>query len=182
MPTPASSAAARHTVSAAFKDLERTIIPADARSFANTTLQNVRDEVLKIENELASRLALRNMRRLAPLFQGLEHYEKVIGVLCNGTPFLPWLWAPISLIIRLVSEYTEAFDHIIKSYSRIAECLKRFAVLDHSFKFNHDFQETVAIFYADILKFHKHAYQFVRRSGMSIDGCELTMALTLTVR
>ncbi|KAK8115310.1 hypothetical protein PG999_007379 [Apiospora kogelbergensis] len=168
MPPPAPSSVARQTVSCAFKELEKTITPGDARDFPTITLQDVRSEVLKIENELASRQSLRNLRRLAPLFQGLEHYEKAMGVLCNGTPFLPWVWAPISLILRIASEHIEAFDHIIKAYSRISECLGRFAVLNHSFATNHDFQQTLAVFYADILEFHKHAYQFVRRSGWKL--------------
>lgn len=38
-------------------------------------------------------------------------------------------------------------------------------MLSHAFIKNPDFQQTVAVFYADILQFHKHAYRFVRRSG-----------------
>lgn len=165
MPPPAVSALARQTVRTAFEELERTIAPGESRDFSSTTLQHVRHEVLKIEDELAARQALRNMRRLAPLFNGLEHYAKVMDVLCNGTPFLPWAWAPITLILRVASEHLEAFDLIIKGYSKIAECLGRFAKLGDTFKANRDFQQTLAVFYADILEFHKHAYQFVRRSS-----------------
>ncbi|KAK8090378.1 hypothetical protein PG997_005339 [Apiospora hydei] len=87
-----------------------------------------------------------------------------MDVLCNGTPFLSWAWAPISLILRVASEHLEAFDHIIKGYSRIAECLGRFSMLNQTFRHTQDFQQTLAVFYADILEFHKNAYQFVRRS------------------
>lgn len=168
MPRPAVSSLARQTISCAFKELERTISPNDARNFPSVTLQQVRLETLRIEDELAARQSLRNMRRLAPLFQGMEHYAKVMDVLCNGTPFLSWAWAPISLILRIASEHLEAFELIIKGYSKIAECLGRFAVLESSFKSNQDFQQTFAIFYADILEFHKHAYKFVRRSSKSL--------------
>jgi hypothetical protein len=167
MPPPAVSTLARRTISQAFVELEKTITPGDARGFGSMSLQQVKVEVLKIEDELAARQSLRNMRRLSPLFQGLEHYGRSMDVLCNGTPFLSWAWAPISLILRIASEHLEAVELIIKGYSRIAECLSRFAVLNSAFKLNQDFQQTLAVFYADILEFHKHAYKFVRRSSES---------------
>ncbi|GFP52831.1 hypothetical protein TASIC1_0002001500 [Trichoderma asperellum] len=166
MPLPLPvSAAARQTIKAAFDELDRTITPADSRDFRATTLQNVRDAALEIERQLAARGSLRNMRRLMPLFKGIEHYSKVMDVLCNGNPYLPWIWAPITLILRVASEHVEAFEQIIKGYAQLAESLVRFEVLDCAFKDNPDFQQTLAVFYADILQFHRHAYKFVRRSG-----------------
>ena len=94
---PPVSALARQTIRTACKDLERTITPADSHDFSLKTLQDVRIAALEIEKQLAARQSLCNMRRLMPLFRGLEHYSKVIDVLCNGTPYLPWIWAPITL-------------------------------------------------------------------------------------
>ncbi|KAI9768489.1 MAG: hypothetical protein M1840_004899 [Geoglossum simile] len=163
---PAVSVPARQTMRAAFEDLERTITPADSRTLCSaSTLQQVRAAAVEIENRLAAKGSLRNMRRLAPLFRGLEHYAKVVDVLCNGTPYLSWIWAPITLVLRISSEYVEAFEQLMKGYSRIAACLTRFELLSDAFITDPDFQQTLAVFYADILQFHKHAYKFVRRSG-----------------
>ncbi|RFU25006.1 hypothetical protein B7463_g11335, partial [Scytalidium lignicola] len=165
---PAVSALARKTIKAAFEELNQTITPADSRDFRVTTLQDVQNAALEIERQLAARGSLRNMRRLMPLFRGLGHYSKVVDVLCNGTPYLSWIWAPITLILQLASEYVEAFEQIIKGYSRIAASLGRFDILRDTFIGDFDFQQTLAIFYADILQFHKHAYKFVRRSGWKL--------------
>ncbi|KAM0420431.1 hypothetical protein ACHAPT_011852 [Fusarium lateritium] len=165
---PAVSALARQTIKTAYDELDRTITPRDKRDFGNTTLENVQKAALDLENQLAARQSLRNMRRLMPLFRGLEHYSKVVDTLCSGTPFLPWIWAPITLILRIASEYVEAFEKIIKGYSNIAESLKRFEILSDAFIRESEFQETVAVFYADILQFHKHAYKFVRRIGWKL--------------
>ncbi|KAL6790808.1 hypothetical protein J3E68DRAFT_411388 [Trichoderma sp. SZMC 28012] len=165
---PPISAPARQTIKAAFEDLDRTITPADSRDFRVSTLAQVRDAALEIERQLAARGSLRNMRRLMPLFRGIEHYSKVIDVLCNGTPYLPWIWAPIALILRVASEYVDAFEQIIKGYSQLAESLGRFELLGNAFIRDPDFQQTLAVFYADILQFHKHAYKFVRRSGWKL--------------
>lgn len=156
---------ARQTMKDAFEELERTITSRDANGFRSSTLESVRQEALDIEKMLGSRGRLRNMRRLMPLFTALEHYSQVWGTLCNGTPYLPWIWAPISLILRVASEHIESFDTIISAYGRIGESLPRFDVLRTTLARNAKFQETLASFYADILEFHKHAYKFVRRSG-----------------
>jgi hypothetical protein len=50
-------------------------------------------------------------------------------------------------------------------YSQIGHALGRFEILSDAFKSDHGFQQTLAVFYTDILRFHKHAYIFVRRSG-----------------
>jgi hypothetical protein len=115
---PAVSALARQTMKTAFEELEQTVTPSDARKFQSmTTIQQVREEALGIEKQLAAKQALRNMRRLDPLFKGLEHYKNVVDVLCNGTPYLAWVWAPITFILRVASEYIEGFEKLMKGYS-----------------------------------------------------------------
>ncbi|ROW16618.1 hypothetical protein VPNG_01633 [Cytospora leucostoma] len=166
MPLPkAIPHAIRQTMRTAFEELDQAITPQDSCDFKSSTLQTVRQEALDIQRHLAARQSLRNMRRLTPLFTALEHYAKSIDTLCNGTPFLPWIWAPITMILRIASEYVEAFDQIIKGYTRIGESLQRLRILDEAFAGDDGFHQVLAIFYADILEFHKHAYKFVRRSA-----------------
>ena len=92
---------AQRAVRDAFNDLERALSVGDREYLDNTTLDDVRQAAHHIEDELAARQSLRNMRRLMPLFTGLEYYSKSIEVLCNGTPYLPWIWAPIKLILKV---------------------------------------------------------------------------------
>ncbi|KAI0861248.1 hypothetical protein F4860DRAFT_174568 [Xylaria cubensis] len=166
--TPIPSAGAKQTIKVAFESLNKTILPSNSRSFAETTLQDVRTSALQLEEKLAARRALRNMRRLDPLFKGLEHYSKVAEILCNGTPYLSWIWAPITLILKIASDYVEAFEKIINAYSRIADSLKIFEFLNKAFASNNDFQQTLAVFYADILEFHQYAYKFITRNGWKL--------------
>ncbi|TRX91712.1 hypothetical protein FHL15_007494 [Xylaria flabelliformis] len=165
---PAVSGLARRTIKSAFDDIESTITPDDSRGFGTVTLADVKKAALDIENQLAARQALCNMRRLMPLFQGMEHYSHAVEILCNGTPYLSWIWAPISLILRIACEYVEAFEQVIRGYSRISESLGRFSTLSKAFATDMDFQQTLAIFYADIMLFHKNAYQFVRRNSWKL--------------
>ncbi|KAI1388865.1 uncharacterized protein F4822DRAFT_429482 [Hypoxylon trugodes] len=150
---PPVSAVAGQAMKTAFDQLDQTVLPEDSHNFSTITLENVKKSALVLENQLAARKSLRNMRRLLPLFSGLEHYARVVEVLCNGTPYLSWIWAPITLVLQLASEYVEAFEKIIKG-----EALSK----------NPDFQQTLAVFYADILQFHRHAYIFVRRKSWKL--------------
>ncbi|KAK1479161.1 NACHT domain-containing protein [Colletotrichum tamarilloi] len=162
------SLAAQRTIRDAFNDLERTISSEDSADFATTTLDKVIKAAHDVENQLAARQLLRNMRRLTPLFDGLQHYSKSIEAACEGTPNMAWIWAPIKLILKVSSDYVDAFDRIIGAYSRIAEPLARFKILHQTFDENVEVQQTFALFYSDILKFHKEAYKFVRRSGWKV--------------
>ena len=119
--TPAVSVLAHKTMKTAFEELEQTITPADAEEMrAASNIKQVRQAALRLENQLAARLSLRNLGRLAPLLDGMQHYAKVVDILCNGTPFLPWLWAPITLILRVASDHLEAFEQIMKGYAKVS--------------------------------------------------------------
>ncbi|KAH6983392.1 hypothetical protein BKA56DRAFT_583622 [Ilyonectria sp. MPI-CAGE-AT-0026] len=162
------SPAAQRVIHDAFTDLSRTISEKDRADFADTTLENVIKAAHEIENQLAARQLLRNMKRLVPLFAGLGYYAKSIEVVCNGTPYLPWIWAPIKLILKISSDCVNAFEKIITAYARIAEPLARFKILHHTYSKNMEVQQTLAVFYSDILRFHKEAYKFVRRGSWEV--------------
>jgi hypothetical protein len=100
-PLSASSAQAHLVLNDAFERFASTVTPDDSRMFHDTNLQGVRDEALKIEKQLRARRTQRNMRRLEPFLRGMEHYSKVMEVLCNGTPYLSWVWAPVKLMLMV---------------------------------------------------------------------------------
>lgn len=152
----------------AHKDLEGKLSGLHLQEFRQTSLEDARKAVLDTEARMASRGCLRNTRRLMPLFEGLQHYSRVIEVLCNGVPFMPLVWAPIRFIINVTCENVKAFDKIIVQYSRIGEALMRFKTLQATFAEYPEFQQIVAVFYSDILEFNGEAYKFVTRSGKSL--------------
>ncbi|KAI9791132.1 MAG: hypothetical protein M1816_004363 [Peltula sp. TS41687] len=162
---------AQTSIQTAFGRLRSSVSPDDARNFQSTTLEDVRAAAREIERQLAARQCLRNMRRIQPFFEGLERYSKSIEVLCNGTPYLPWIWvrrylgAPVKLMLQLASDYTTAFEKLITAYGQIADVLPRFDRFSAAFKENHDFQQVLGFVYADILEFHGRAYQFFRKRG-----------------
>ncbi|KAL7942168.1 hypothetical protein V8C42DRAFT_332740 [Trichoderma barbatum] len=160
-----ASLEAQRMMRKAFMELEQVITLADRAQLKNISLDDVQQAALRVERRLAASQSLRNMRRLAPLFTGLQHYSQTIEVLCNGTPYLPWVWAPIKLVLKISSDYIDAFEQIIRIYSRLSEPLARFSLFDRSFSNNMEVQKTLAVYYSDLLKFHGEAYKFVRRNA-----------------
>jgi hypothetical protein len=77
---------------AAFDRLKLSVSPADAARFQSTTLEDVWKAARDIERAQKQRQSLHNLARIRPLLDGLEKYSKTIEVLCNGTPYLPWVW------------------------------------------------------------------------------------------
>jgi len=159
------SAQALLSMNEALERLSRIVSPTDARTFQSTTLKDVFDAAQQIQQHLAARGSLRNMRRIEPFFRGLEHYSKAVDTLCNGTPYLPWIWAPIKLILQLALDHITIFEKLIEAYGRIADVLPRFDRIGAAFKDDHDVQQVLAIVYADILAFHERAYKIIRRPG-----------------
>jgi len=96
------------TLLSAFERFAATVTPNDQRIFNNTTLKDVRDEAIQIERQLRARRTQRNMARLEPFLKGVEHYSKVVEVLCNGTPYLSWIWAPVKLMLMVSSLHAAA--------------------------------------------------------------------------
>ena len=76
----------------AFNKLRDSISADDARSFEKTTLNDVWAAAREIEREQGERQSLRNLRRIEPFLKAIDKYSKVIEVLCNGTPYLPFVW------------------------------------------------------------------------------------------
>lgn len=76
----------------AFERLKEIVSKDDARSFNSTRMEDVWSTARDIERYLASRRSLRGFRRIQPFLAGIEQYSKVVEVICNGTPYMPYIW------------------------------------------------------------------------------------------
>jgi hypothetical protein len=93
----------RAAIADAFEKLKRSISEEDAHKFASTELQDVWLAVREIDSRQRKRRSAQNLRRIEPLLRGIEKYTKVIEVLCNGTPYLPYVWVR-TLSVNLIDE------------------------------------------------------------------------------
>ena len=82
----------------AFERLKELMSKDDARAIASTTMEDVWTAAKEIEHQLEMRRSLRALRRIQPFLAGIEQYSKVVEVVCNGTPYLPYLWVSFRCI------------------------------------------------------------------------------------
>ncbi|KAF8865135.1 hypothetical protein BDZ45DRAFT_474377 [Acephala macrosclerotiorum] len=150
-------------IAEAFTKLGQSISHEDARTFESTRLEDVWKAVREIENTQRQRQSAQNLRRVEPLLKGIEKYAKVIEVLCNGTPFMPYVWAPIKLMIQLASQHQAILEALLHAYAEIGAALPRFDKYENIFKDNKEFQSVLAAVYSGILEFHQRAYKFFRK-------------------
>ena len=76
----------------AFERLKELMNKDDLRAMASTSMDDVWTAAKEIERQLELRRSLRGLRRIQPFLAGIEQYSKVVEVVCNGTPYLPYLW------------------------------------------------------------------------------------------
>ena len=82
-------------IEAAFKRLEQTVSDDHASDFHNTELKDVRQAALDIEKWQRERKSLRNMARIRPLLECIQQYAGPLETLCQGTPYLPFIWVSL---------------------------------------------------------------------------------------
>ena len=87
-----SSDALPESFSKAFERLRATVNTEDARTFASTTMEDVWNTARRIERQLEAKRSLRNFNRIQKFLAGIEQYSKTVEVLCNQTPYLPFVW------------------------------------------------------------------------------------------
>ncbi|KAM6513596.1 hypothetical protein FALCPG4_015983 [Fusarium falciforme] len=133
---------------------------------SSKNVDDVRHAIRRIEQHLAARQNLRNLDRLTPFLDAIDRLSKPIDVLCNGTPFMPYVWAPLKLILLTAQHHTHAIDKLIAAYGSIGLTLPRLSRYDEAFLDDYQFQQLLAYLYTDIIKFHSRAFKLIQKPGM----------------
>ncbi|KAF5231060.1 hypothetical protein FAUST_9501 [Fusarium austroamericanum] len=146
--------------------LRKQLSPDDRATIQNSAnMDDVRHAISQIENHLAARQSLRNFDRLTPFLDAIDRLTKPVDILCNGTPFMPYAWAPLKLILLTAQYHVHALDKLLSAYGSIGLALPRLARYGETFPDNHQFQHLLAYLYSDIIEFHTRAFRLIRKPG-----------------
>ncbi|KAF7952570.1 uncharacterized protein EAE97_002067 [Botrytis byssoidea] len=162
------TASPQDTIAGAFKRLKSLISQKDAHNFASTELKGVWLAVRQIDSSQRQRQSGQNLRRIEPFLRGVEKYSKIVETLCNGTPYLSFIWAPIKLMLQIASHHRDIFEALISAYVDIGGALPRFDRYQKAFDNNIEFQQSLATVYTNILEFHQRTHKFLRQRAWHV--------------
>ena len=91
------------TIEESYSRFKSAVSTSDAYEFSRTELVAVEDAVREIGERLAAKAERKAPRRIAPLLRALGHYSEAMSVVCNGTPYLPWIWVCLVFEYHLVT-------------------------------------------------------------------------------
>lgn len=94
---PYSESPPQSIIQDAFTKLEQALYRSDIQLFRSTTLKDVREAAKIISRDQAQRRCLQNLRRLEPFFEALGKFGGAIETLCQGTPYLCYIWVGIDM-------------------------------------------------------------------------------------
>ncbi|KAI0123226.1 hypothetical protein BJ170DRAFT_641233 [Xylariales sp. AK1849] len=105
--------------------------------------------------------------RIAPFLGAAERFSQVVEVVCNGTPYLPWIWAPVKFIVQSARDHAHVLDKVLMAYANIGNSMPRLSRYGEVFN-DHAFQCMIAYLFEDILEFHREAYSMLKKPGWTI--------------
>lgn len=76
----------------ALGNFKRDLTAQQCREFGIATLQDVKDEVNKIQNQHGSAKKLRGMSRMSKFLEAMQQLEQVISVFLNVSAFVAFVW------------------------------------------------------------------------------------------
>lgn len=79
-------------VKRALDQFESTLSTDDARSFSDTTYNDLWEGAREIEREQGRKMDMRFMRRIEPFLVSMKSYAGVIEVFCQGFPPMSFVW------------------------------------------------------------------------------------------
>jgi hypothetical protein len=101
---PAPAKSPHPVIEDAFQKFEQLIRPSDDRLFKQTELEDVRQAAYIISRDQSRRKCLRNLRRIKPLFDILSKLSGPLDTLCQGTPYLCYIWVGYKMLDSTCAE------------------------------------------------------------------------------
>jgi len=77
------------------------LTPEEAQSFQFTTLNDVHQAIINIQEEQMHRRGMRNLTRVLRFVEAMEQFGKVVEVFLNASSLLSFIWGPIKLLLQV---------------------------------------------------------------------------------
>jgi hypothetical protein len=77
------------------------LTPEEARDFQFTTLNDVHQVIVNIQEQQARRRGMRNLTRVLRFVEAMDQFGKVVEVFLNASSLLAFIWGPIKFLLQV---------------------------------------------------------------------------------
>ncbi|RYN46116.1 hypothetical protein AA0118_g12682 [Alternaria tenuissima] len=128
--------------------------------FKGTTHDNLREELLKVQEKQEARLETMNLARIKHCLEAMHQFGQVIEIFLNVSDAVAFVWGPMKFLLLTASTFADSFDSLLDAYERIGEQLPLLAEYHSLFSNSPHMVDALELIYVDILDFHQQACKF----------------------
>jgi hypothetical protein len=92
---------AKDTFQTTLENFKKRLTPKEQENFKFGTLEDVRKEIARIQNEQESLKAMMNMSRIQSFLEAMNEFSKVIEVFLNTSEFVAFVWGPMKFLLQV---------------------------------------------------------------------------------
>ncbi|RDW85274.1 hypothetical protein BP6252_02864 [Coleophoma cylindrospora] len=140
------------------------LTPAEAQDFQFTTLNDVHQIIVDIQEQQARRKSMRNLTRVLRFVEAMDEFGKVVEVFLNSSALLPFIWGPLKFLLQMTSAWAESFDILLDAYQQIADNIPLLLQYQSLFEQSPPMSKVLEMIYEDILEFHRSALRMFGKS------------------
>ncbi|KAK4442832.1 NACHT domain-containing protein [Podospora aff. communis PSN243] len=150
----------------ALRKFEARLTPDERARCKVTTLDELKNVVLAIQDKQRKRREMINMRRIRGFLEAMEQFGKVIEVFTNTSEMVAFVWGPMKLLLlasfptnkdATASCWMESLDALLDAYETIARNLPIFEGYQEQFRGNKRVQVVLESIWSSVLVFHLQA-------------------------
>ncbi|EUC39484.1 hypothetical protein COCMIDRAFT_10428 [Bipolaris oryzae ATCC 44560] len=152
-------------VAEAFEAAKREFLSSTSENSHNVlqfaSIKAVYDATDKIQREHSKSGTLRNLRRIEPYLDCLQHYAKVIDTFVRAKlDVLALIWGPLRIILLATKTYIDGYEKIWDTMAQVGVHLPQYEKYTEIFSQDDHMKRFLSLFYKDILDFHSTLLEF----------------------
>ena len=89
------------TFHATLLDFKKRLTIKEQRDFQFTSLEDVRQIIVRIQGEQETVKQMMNMTRIQAFLEAMDQFGKVVEVFANSTEFVAFIWGPVKFLLQV---------------------------------------------------------------------------------
>lgn len=85
----------------ALSEFKQRLTLNEQKDFENTTIEDVRREIHRVQEDQARRKKMMNLTRISSFLEAMEQFGKVVEVFLNASDFLAFIWGPLKFFLQV---------------------------------------------------------------------------------